>query len=42
MEIEVGNVWKLSPIDLKSRIYVREVVDSEARKVSRRHVQEGI
>lgn len=42
MEIEVGYVWKLSLIDLKSRIYVREVVDSEVRKVLRRYVQEGI
>lgn len=40
MEVKIGYAWKLNPTGLNRRIYVREVVDSKARKVRRKHVQE--
>lgn len=40
MEVKIEYVWKLNPTGLNRRIYVREMVDREARKVRRKHIQE--
>lgn len=40
MGVKVGYVWKRNPVGLNSRIYIREVGDSEARNIRRKPGQE--